>query len=142
MAMKLKVSRGDMWAATIEDNPGGLAAVLEPMAQAGANFEFAFARRTPEQPGEGVLFVLPIKGAKLIRAAGAVGLRKAESIHTIKVEGPNQAGAVAAIARALGSAGISFRGISTTAVGRNFAGYIALDSADDAARAASALKKL
>jgi hypothetical protein len=142
MAMKLKVSRGEMWSATIADNPGGLAAVLEPMAQAGADFEFAFARRTPEQAGQGVLFVLPVKGAKLIKAAGAAGLRKAESIHTVKVEGPNKAGVAASIARALGNAGISFRGISTTAVGRNFAGYIALDSADDAAKAASVLKKL
>ncbi len=142
MAMKLKVTRAEMWAVTIQDKPGGLAAVLEPMAQAGANFEFAFARRTPERSGEGVLFVLPVKGAKVIKAAKEAGLSKAEGIHTVKIEGANKAGVAAAIAAAIRDAGISSRGISTTVVGRSFAGYIALDSAEDAARAASVLKKL
>ncbi len=61
-------------------------------ARAGADFEFAFARRTPEQSGKGVLFVLPVIGAKLMKAAGEAGLRKADSIHTIKIEGANKAG--------------------------------------------------
>ena len=66
--MKFKVSRADMWAATIEDQPGGAARVLDPVAKAGANFEFAFARRAPEMPGKGLLFVLPVKGAKVLQA--------------------------------------------------------------------------
>jgi predicted amino acid-binding ACT domain protein len=142
MTMKLKVSRGELWSAVIDDRPGGVAAVLEPMAKAGANFEFAFARRTPENPGKGTLFVLPVKGAKLVKAAQEAGLTKAESIHTVKLEGSDKPGIGAAIASALGSAGISFRGISATVVGKEFAGYVALDSAEDAAKAATVLKKL
>jgi len=38
MTMKFKVSRADMWLATIEDEPGGAARVLAPVAKAGANF--------------------------------------------------------------------------------------------------------
>jgi len=45
MTMKFKVSRADMWSATIEDQPGGAARVLDPVAKAGANSEFAFARK-------------------------------------------------------------------------------------------------
>ena len=142
MKMKLKVSRVQTWSATIDDRAGGAAAVLDPIAKAGGDFEFVFARRAPEQPGKGLLFVLPLKGAKAVRAAQEAGLAKAEDIHTVKVEGTDQPGASAAIACALASAGISFRGFSATAVGRKFSGYLALDSAEDAAKAARVLKKL
>ena len=142
MKMKLKVSRAEMWSATIEDQAGGAADVLEPVAKAGADFEFVFARRAPEQPGMGVLFVLPVKGAKVIKAARKAGLAKAEGIHTVKVEGSDKPGAAVAIASALASAGISFRAISATVVSKKFAGYLALDSAEDATKAASVLKKL
>jgi len=142
MTMKFKVSRADMWLATIEDEPGGAARVLAPVAKAGANFEFAFARRAPELPGKGLLFVLPVKGAKVLQAAQAAGLAKAEGIHTVRVEGANRPGTSAAIVRALANAGISFRSFSATAVGRKFAGFLALDSAEDAAQVVSVLKKL
>ena len=142
MKMKLKVSRAEMWSATIDDQPGGAARVLDPLAGAGANFEFAFARRAPETPGRGLLFVLPVKGAKVLQAAQAAGLARAEGIHTVKVEGGDRPGTSAAIARALADAGVSFRAFSAIAVGRKFAAYLALDSAEDAARAIGALRKL
>lgn len=140
--MKLKVTRADMWSATIEDRPGGAARILEPLAKAGANFEFAFARRAPEMPGRGLLFVLPIKGAKLLKAAQEAGLGKAAGIHSLRVEGADKPGTTAAIASALGRAGISFRAFSASAVGSRFVGFLALDSAEDAATAAGILKKL
>ena len=142
MKMKLKVSRAEMWSAMIDDQPGGAARVLEPLAKAGANFEFAFARRAPEMLGKGLLFVLPVKGAKVLQAAQAAGLAKTEGVHAVRVEGADRPGTTAAIARALADTGISFRAFSATAVGRKFAGFLALDSAEDAARAVSVLRKL
>jgi len=142
MKMKFKVSRAEMWSATIDDRAGGAAAVLDPVAKAGANFEFILARRAPEQPGKGLLFVLPVKRAKVVKAAREVGLGRAEGIHTVKVEGADKPGTSAAIVGALASAGISFRAISATVVGKKFSGYLALDSAEDAAKTASVLKKL
>jgi len=140
--MKLKLSRAQMWTAMIEDRPGRAADVLDPLAKAGANLEFAFARRAPEQLGKGLLFVVPVKGAKGLRAAQDAGLAKAEGIHTVRVEGADKPGTTAAIARALAGAGISFRALSATAVGRTFVGFLALDSAEDAAKAVGVLKKL
>lgn len=140
--MKLKVTRAEMWKATIDDRPGGAAAVLDPVAQAGANFEFAFARRAAEMPGQGLLFVLPVKGKKVVAAAQAAGLAIAPDMHMLRIEGADKPGTTAAIARAMADAGINFRALSATAVGRNFRAFLALDSADDAARAAGALKKL
>jgi hypothetical protein len=140
--MKLKVTRAEMWKATIDDRPGGAAAVLDPVAQAGANFEFAFARRAPEMPGQGLLFVLPVKGKKVVAAAQAAGLAMAPDMHMLRIEGADKPGTTAAIARAMADAGINFRALSATAAGRNFRAFLALDSAEDAARAAGALKKL
>lgn len=139
--MKLKVTKSEMWRATIADRPGGAAAVLGPVAQAGANFEFAFMRRAPET-GNGLLFVLPVKGRKAVAAAQAAGLAPAGDMHMLGIEGADKPGTTAAIARAMGEAGINFRALSATAVGRNFRAFLALDSAEDAARAAAALKKL
>lgn len=140
--MKLKITRSEMWKATIDDQPGGAAAVLDPVAQAGGNFEFAFARRAPEMPGKGLLFVTPVRGKKVVAAAQAAGLGVAMDMHMLRIEGGDKPGTTAAIARALAGAGISFRAFSATAVGRNFKGFLALDSAEDAARATAVLKKL
>ena len=140
--MKLKITRSEMWKATIDDRPGGAAAVLDPVARAGANLEFAFARRAPEMPGKGLLFVLPVKGKKVIAAAQAAGLATAPDMHMLRIEGGDKPGTTAAIARALAGAGINFRAFSATAVGRSFKGFLALDSAEDAARATGVLKKL
>jgi len=95
--MKLKITRSEMWKATIDDRPGGAAAVLDPVARAGANLEFAFARRAPEMPGKGLLFVSPVKGKKVIAAAQAAGLGVAPDMHMLKIEGGDKPGATAAM---------------------------------------------
>lgn len=140
--MALTVTRADVWTATIEDRPGGAAEKLEPLAQAGANFEFLLARRAPEQPGSGLLFLSPVKGARAIKAARAAGFAKSEDIHTLRIEGSDKAGLAADVSRALTEAGINFRGLSAAAIGRKFVAYLALDTADDARNATAILKKL
>ena len=67
--MDLFVERVDVWAATIEDKPGGLADVLAVLRDAGANLQFIIARRAPDLPGNGVVFVTPLQG-------GAGGLQR------------------------------------------------------------------
>ena len=140
--MTLKLSKVDLWAASIDDRAGGAADRLEPLAEAGANFEFVFSRRTPEQPGRGMLFVTPVKGAKLVQAAQAAGFSKPENVHSVRIEGANKAGVTAKVARALANAGISFRALSATGIGSRFESYVALDTAEDAAKAVSLLKRL
>jgi hypothetical protein len=139
--MALKVTKADVWVATIEDRAGGAADKLEALAQAGANLEMVFARRT-ERPGEGVMFVTPLKGAKAVKAAQGAGMGKPQNIYSVRIEGGDKPGLGARIARALGNAGVNFRGISAIAMGRKFISYIACDSAEDQAKAVSVLKKL
>ena len=140
--MTLRVSRVDLWTVTIDDRAGGTADKLEPLSNAGANLEFVFSRRTPEQPGRGMLFVTPVKGAKVVQAAQAAGFTKPENVHSARIEGANKPGVTAKTARALANAGISFRALSATGIGSKFVSYVALDTAEDAAKAVSLLKRL
>ena len=140
--MALKSTKAEVWAVSVDDRSGGVADKLEPLAKAGANFEMVFARRTPENPDKGMLFVTPVKGAKVTRAAREAGMGTPQTIYSVRIEGADRPGLGAKIARALGNAGISFRGISGIAIGGRFLSYIACDSARDQAKAIAALKKL
>ncbi|HKU46675.1 MAG TPA: ACT domain-containing protein, partial [Burkholderiales bacterium] len=135
------VSKADVWAVTIDDRPGGAAQKLEALSKAGANLEMVLARRT-EQPGQGVMFVTPLKGKKAVAAAQAAGMGQPGSIHSVRIEGGDKPGLGSKIARTLGDAGVNFRGMSAIAMGRKFVSFIACDSAEDQARAIAALKKL
>ena len=71
--MDLFVEQVDVWASVIEDKPGGLADVLGSLRDAGANLQFIIARRAPDDPGKGVVFVTPLQGDREIAAAAQVG---------------------------------------------------------------------
>lgn len=140
--MKLEVTTVDVWAASIEDRPGGLAEKLAALTAAGSNLEVVIARRAPEQSGKGVVFVTPLKGSKQIQAATAAGFLQSGSLHSVRIEGPDKPGLGAKMATALAEAGINLRGLSAAAIGAKFVCYLALDSAEDAMKATDTLKKL
>src|SRR5437016_11006557 len=140
--MAIKASRNDVWMTVIEDQAGGAAQKLEALARAGADLEIVFARRTPEHPGQGILFAGPIEGAKVTRAAQEAGFKRSENIHGVRVEGTDKPGLGAKIARTLADNGINFRRMQANVIGKNFLSFVALDSADDAAKAVKALRKL
>ena len=48
--MDVLAERVDVWAASIEDSPGGLAVVLAALREAGADLQFIIARRSGEEP--------------------------------------------------------------------------------------------
>ena len=140
--MAIKVSKIHVWAAEIHDQAGGLAGVLGPLGEAGANLECVIARRNAARPGAGSVFVTPLKGKKVIAAATAAGFRETERIVTLKVEGPNVGGLGAKITAAIGAAGVSLRGCSAAVIGNKFVCYIGFDGDDDAKRAAAAIKNM
>jgi predicted amino acid-binding ACT domain protein len=140
--MAIKASKAEIWAVSVDDRAGGVADKLETLAKAGASFEMVFARRTPENPGRGMMFVTPVKGAKATRAAQEAGMGRPQTIHSVRIEGGDKPGLGAKITRALAGAGVSFRGISAIAIGTKFVSYVACDSAEDQAKAIAALKKL
>ena len=140
--MALKIQRVDTWAASLEDTPGELAAKLNALADAGENLEFVIARRAPDKPGKGVVFVTPNKGAAGVRAAKAVGFMKTDSLHTVRLEGADKKGVGAKITQVLAANGLNLRGLSAAAISKKFVAHLALDTAADAAKAAGILRKL
>lgn len=138
--MRMDISRVDVWAASIEDRPGGLAEKLDALAQAGADFEFIIARRAPEKPGTGVVFVTPIKGPKQIKAANQAGFEKTDSLHGICISTGNKPGFGAELTNRLAGAEINLRGLSAAAIGNRAVFHLAFDSNADANKAMRLLK--
>jgi UTP:GlnB (protein PII) uridylyltransferase len=88
-----------------------------------------------------VVFLTPIKGAKQKKAAQEGGFGTTDSLHSLRVEGPDRPGLGTKMTRALADAGINLRGISAAALGRRAVTYFAFDSAADADTAIRTLKK-
>jgi hypothetical protein len=139
--MAFKVQRVDTWAAALEDKPGGLATKLQSLAQVGINLEFLISRRT-HRPGKGVVFVTPIRGAAAARAARAAGFIKTDSLHTVRIEGPDAQGLAAGITQALADKGLNLRGCSAAAINKWFVAHISLDTSAIAAKAVRVLEAL
>jgi hypothetical protein len=139
--MAYSVKKVEVWAGEVADRPGGLAATMGALSGAGANLEFVVARRAPDKPGTGVVFVTPVKGAKQKRAAQGASLATSDSLHSVRVEGPDKAGLSAKMTKTLADAGINLRGLSAAALGRRGVTYLAFDSVGDADNAVRLLKK-
>ncbi|NLP64784.1 ACT domain-containing protein [Paraburkholderia sacchari] len=139
--MELSVERVDVWAATIDDKPGGLAKVLSVLRDAGVDLQFVVARRAPEASGKGVVFVAPLQGDSAIRAATQVGFTATPSLHSIRVMGLDQLGIIAQLTQMLADGGINLRGVSAAVLGTQFIAYIAFDSFDDAEEAIDILQR-
>jgi hypothetical protein len=139
--MDLFVERVDVWAATIEDKPGGLADVLAVLRDAGANLQSVIARRAHDQPGKGVLFVTPLQSDREIRAASEVGFNVTHTLHSVRVLGRDRPGIAAELTQRLADAGINLRGFSASVIGNQFIAYVAVDSLQDANQVIELLKK-
>jgi hypothetical protein len=136
--LAVDVERVDVWAATIEDESGGLAHVLGELREAGADLQFIIARRA--EPGKGVVFVTPLRDRE-IAAAAQVGFNVAHTLHSVRVMGPNRPGVAAELTEKLANGGINLRGFSLSVIGRQYLAYAAVDSLDDANKVVEILEK-
>ena len=84
------VEHVDVWAASIEDRPGGLAHALATLRDAGADLQLIIARRA--EPGKGVVFVTPLQGDREIAEAAQVGFNVAHTLHSVRVMGHDRPG--------------------------------------------------
>ena len=140
--MKLKITRAEMWAASLEDRPASLAEKLEVLQEAGANLEFIMARRAFEEPGTGVVFLSPLKGAKQTKIASAAGFQRTEALHSVRIEGADAPGLASKVTRRVAGEDINLRGFSASVIGKRFVAYLAFDEEEDSLEAVSALKAL
>lgn len=142
MMPDLIIENVNVWAASIKDEPGGLALVLAGLRDAGADLDFVIARRAPEEPGTGVVFVTPLRGDREIAAASNMGFNVTRSLHSIRVEGVNRSGIAAELAEKLADGGINIRGFSGATIGTRFILYIGFDSQEDAEKAKDIIRKV
>lgn len=133
--MLLNVSKVDVWAASLEDRSGGLATRLEGLAKAGANLSFIICRPDGAKPGQSVVFVTPLNGEAQWRAAEMSGFHRTDTMHTLRLDGPDQPGLGYLVTRALSQSGINLRGMSVATLGGQFAMYISFYDPKDADRA-------
>ncbi|MBN1320755.1 MAG: ACT domain-containing protein [Thermoleophilia bacterium] len=140
--MDLLVEREDVWAASVDDKPGALAAKLAALTDAGADLDFIIVRRTPDEPGTGVVFVTPLRGDREVRAAAAAGFAVTSRLHSVRAEGPNEPGAAAKLAKATGDAGINLRGFSAAVLGTGFVAHLGVDTDEDEAAVVKLLSEM
>ncbi len=138
--MESLVERVDVWAATIQDKPGGLAMLLDALLSAGADLQFIISRRAPDKPGTGVVFVTPLQNDREIRVAAQVGFNVSQSLHSVRVIGQDRPGVAAELTQKLADAGINLRGFSASVIGQQFAAYVSVDSLADANKAMEILR--
>jgi hypothetical protein len=137
--MALSVKKITLWRGEVENSPGVLSNVLKPLAAAGADLQIVMGYH--EHGGEGAAIeVCPISGKKGKTAAERAGL-SASSIPTLLVEGDNRAGLGAAIAEAIGGAGINIGFLVAQVIGERFSAVIGFADEEAARTATGVIKK-
>ena len=129
-----------LWRKEIENQPGALASTLELLASADADLQIVMGYRYPGNQAKAAVELSPIARKKLVTAAEAAGF-KASGIPALLVEGDNQPGLGHAIAEALADAKINLDFLVAQVIGRRYTAVIGFESAEDAKRASTLIKK-
>ncbi|MBX9624721.1 MAG: amino acid-binding ACT, partial [Gemmataceae bacterium] len=129
--MSFKMQRVHLYHARVEDKPGGVAAKLKRLAEAGAHLEYVSSERGAEG-GLGDLYVAPLSGTNVLAAAKEAGMHEVGTPIVMRVEGDDKAGLGGRVTQAWEMAGINLHGLVLSAVGGKFVGYATFDTVADA----------
>lgn len=135
--MSYTITKEHVWVGVIDDRPGALCEKLQALSDGGVNLELIITRR--DRADRAVLFVSPIQTREAVEVAGGAGLSIAESMHNIRIAGPNVVGIGARITGALARAGINLRGYSAAALGELHVTNLAVDTLGDLEQALEVL---
>lgn len=139
MALTVKVIT--LWRREIENRPGALAGVLQPLATTKADLQVLMAYRFPGDERRGAVELFPIAGKKGIAAASDAGLTPANDIPAVLVQGPNGTGIGYQTSRKIADAGINLAFLVAQVIGTKFSAVYGFDSVIDRDRAVKLLKK-
>jgi hypothetical protein len=140
--MSFKMDRVHVWSTEVKDEPGGVAAKLSKLDEAGADLEYVHTQRLPDRPGYGILYVAPLSGLAQLKAAKAAGLHETNEPIVMRIEGDNTAGLAHRLKHAWASAGINLHGAIMTVIGTKFVGFVTFDTVEDANKAARILAEV
>jgi hypothetical protein len=137
--MPVTVKEITLWRREIENRPGMLARVLEPVAGT-ADLQVLMAYRYPGDETRGAVELFPISGRKASAAAEQAGLTRAD-IPALLVEGGNRAGLGFETTAAIAAAGINLAFLVAQVIGSKFSAVYGFDSEADRRKAAGLLRK-
>lgn len=140
--MSFKMDRVHVWAADVEDKPGGVAAKLSKLDEANCDLEYVYTQRANGNGKMGTLCVAPITGTAQVKAAKDAGLHEVQDPIVMRIEGDNIAGLAHRLKHAWASAGINLHGAIMTVLGSKFVGFVTFDSVEDANKAALILAEV
>ncbi|OWK36070.1 hypothetical protein FRUB_08633 [Fimbriiglobus ruber] len=136
------MQRVNVYHTEVKDEPGGIAARLKPLAEAGTHLEYVYSQRSATRPGYGDLYVAPISGSGPLAAAKTAGLHEVPEPIVMRVEGDDKAGLAGRLTLAWEKAGLNLHGMVMSVFHGKFVGYVTFDSVADANKAATLLAEL
>jgi hypothetical protein len=137
--MAITVKKTFLWKKELDNHPGAIAEALEPFAESGADLQLVMVYRFPDAH-KGAIEVHAISRRKFISTADCAGLTPS-AVPVLLVEGDNRQGLGYALTKAIGDAGINVSFVMAQVVGRRYAAVFGFKNDDDAARAATLIKK-
>jgi hypothetical protein len=137
--MAVTVKEITLWRREIENRPGMLARVLEPLAGS-TDLHVLMAYRYPGDETRGAVELFPVSGKKAVAAAERAGLTRAD-IPALLVEGSNRAGIGFETTTAIAAAGVNLAFLVAQVIGSKFSAVYGFDSEADRRQVAKVLKK-
>ncbi|HEY2942154.1 MAG TPA: hypothetical protein VGN09_06950 [Vicinamibacteria bacterium] len=138
--MPVTVKKVVLWRRELDNRPGALAGVLEPLVRAGASFQIAMGYRFPGNESRAAVELAPVTGKKSTSAAQGAGLQPS-GIPTLVVTGDDRPGLGYALAQGMADAGINLAFLVAQVLGRKYTAVFGFESEADADRAAAIIKR-
>ena len=138
--MAVSVKKAILWRREVDNSPGMLASILQPLSEASADLQVVMAYRYPGGENKAAIELHPVSGKKSAAAAQTAGLAPS-SISTLLVEGDNRPGLGHAIAEAIGDAEINMSFVMAQVVGHRYSAVFGFENETDASKAATLNKR-
>ncbi len=139
--MAVTIRRVMLWQTEIENEPGALSAVLEPLAQAGLDLQAVMNRCIPGRRGRATVEILPGSGRRATALARAAGFSQSPT-ETLLVEGRNRPGLAYAVANSIAWAGISLRFLSAQSAGEHYSALLGFRTRAERRKGESLIRKV
>jgi len=137
--MAVTVKKVVLWRRELDNRPGALAGVLEPLARAGADLQIAMGYRLPGNESQAVVELAPVTGKKSTALAQDAGLQPS-AIPALIATGDNRPGLGYALSRGMADARINMAFLVAQVMGRKYSAIFGFESAADADRAVAVIK--
>jgi hypothetical protein len=138
--MAVTVRKGVLWRGSVENRPGALAELLEPIATQGADLQVVMGYHETGERHRAVIELYPVTGKKLTGAAQLAGLSPAR-IPAVMVSGSNRAGLAHRVARAIAEAGLNISFLVAQSLGSRYSAVFGFETESDVTRAMAVIRK-